>query len=111
MAMISLTQLWRKTVVESVRKPNDKPLDAPVIPVKMQVTLKRIFTPNRSLKTPPNRPIKMPAKFVTPQTVPIWTRLRPKSSEISLKRGGRQATDIVDTKAAVVTVSPKMNHR
>jgi hypothetical protein len=109
--MISLTVPWRKTVIERMRKLFDKPLDAPSIPANRHTILKRIFTPNRSLRIPPNKPIAIPAKLVIPQTVPICTRLKPKSSDISLKRGGMQEIDIVATRAEVATVSPKMNHR
>jgi hypothetical protein len=98
-------------VIERVRKLFDKPLDAPSIPANRHTVFIRTFTPNRSLRIPPNKLIRIPARLVIPQTVPICTRLKPNSSEISLKRGGMQEIEIVATKAAVVTVSTKMNHR
>jgi hypothetical protein len=108
---INLTIPTRKTVNESVRKLLDKPLDAPVIPTKRHVTLKRNFTRNRSLRIPPIRLTKIPARLAAPQTVPICTRLKSKSSDISLKRTGKQESGIVVTKAPVATASPKRYHR
>jgi hypothetical protein len=108
---INLTIPTRKTVKESVRKLLDRPLDAPVNPTKRHITLKKYFTRNRSLRIPPIRLTKTPARLAAPQTVPICTRLKSKSSDISLKRTGKQESGIVETKAPVTIASPKRYHR
>ena len=98
------------TVTISIPNESDRPLKAPVTAVRKQNTMRVRRVPKRSTMTPASRLIKMPAKFTTPQTEAICTRLRPRSSEISLKRTGNAEMGIVLTKALVATIRASINH-
>ena len=111
MGIIILKTPFRNTVAARTKKLCDNPLREPVIPTRKQDTISMSFTPNRSLTTPPNKLTKIPARFDIPQMVPICTRVRLKSSVISLKRGGMQEKGMVTTKAEVITDSASMYQR
>jgi hypothetical protein len=59
------------------------------------------FIPHRSLIRPPIRLTKTPARLPIPQMVPIWTRLKFKSWDISLNKDGMQEKGIATTVVAV----------
>ena len=107
----SLTTPLRKTVIARVRKLLERPRSAPVTPTRMQNRLKMNFTPKRSLNKPAKMLTKTPARLEMPQMVPIWTRLKPRSSEISLKRTGIQEKGKAATNVPVPVNRASMYHR
>src|SRR4030042_3885495 len=98
MGIINRTMPFRNTVSARVKKLSDNPRSAPVIPTNIQDILRKFLAPNLSLNTPAMILTKTPAKLEMPQIVPISTRLRSRSSDISLNRTGIQEKGIAETK-------------
>jgi hypothetical protein len=79
----------RNIVAARLIKLLDSPTRATASPVRRQRALRVRFTPKRSPNKPPSKTTNIPARGNIPQTIPSWTKLNPKSSDISLKRTGR----------------------
>ena len=77
-----------KTVTESVTKSNAKPRSAPVTPARKQAIIRARLAPMRSPMMPPTKAMTMPIIELRPQTVPICTRFKFRSVDISLKSTG-----------------------
>jgi hypothetical protein len=100
----------RKAVIVNVMKSMESPLSAPDNPAKKQAMARIWFVPNRSPREPPTNPVNIPDMDPNPQTVPIWTRLSPRSWDISLKRTGIHIKGMPDTSVWVNAAMVRTYH-
>ena len=105
-----LTIPYTNIITIRLKKESDRPLSAPVIPMRKQDMPRIRFTRTLSPIIPARILTNTPDRLAIPQILPIWTRFKLRSSDISLKRAGIHEKGKAATNVLVAADKPNISH-
>jgi hypothetical protein len=108
--IIAVRRPNKKLVATRVVKELDLPIKAIAIPAKKQAIVSTRFAPKRSANIPPSITTNKPASGTMPQTIPNCTKLKSRSSDISLNSTGIAIVGMARTNVNEVAAKVSMYH-